>query len=82
MWYLPPPTPNNPPHNYLADSTVEVTIPISISGRACSVGPQNEIAWTEKERAIASQAPHMRSVEELVSLGLQTGLNMSQPQFF
>jgi len=73
MWYLPPLTPNNSPHNppnYLADSTIEVKLPTSISGRACPVGPQNEIAWTEKERAKASQAPHMQSVEELVSLGL------------
>jgi hypothetical protein len=37
------------PENYLAHSTVEVTVPITVTGQTCPVTPANKVAWTEAQ---------------------------------
>lgn len=73
LWYLPPDVSaisaraDRADKDYLAPSTVRVTVPITTTGQPCPVTPENIVEWTEAQREIATRAPSMASVQQLES---------------
>jgi hypothetical protein len=67
LWHLPAPEPVASVEDYLAPSTVRVTLPITVAGQKCPVAPGDTSVWTEAERIVAGNAQEMNTVEELTA---------------
>jgi hypothetical protein len=51
--------------SYLPDATVEIRFPYTFVKTACPVTAKTTVAWTEKERLKAKDAPIMSTISDL-----------------